>query len=63
MYNANYNNWSTVCDDDWDDKDAVVVCRQLGFNTGGTAFGHATFCDGTGQINRGDIDCAGEKIN
>ena len=34
LYSELYNNYFPVCDDDWDDNDALVICRMLGYSSG-----------------------------
>ena len=52
--------WGTVCDDMWDDSDAAVVCRQLGFS-GGEALEDCEYGEGSGDILLDDVDCSGSE--
>ena len=59
---VNYNGeWGTVCDDGWDDTDAGVVCRQLGFGSSGTAIGSAGFGQGSGAVLLDSVTCIGNE--
>ena len=51
-----------MCDDGWDDTDAGVVCRQLGFGSSGTAIGSAGFGQGSGSILLDKVSCNGSEI-
>ncbi|XP_038061175.1 deleted in malignant brain tumors 1 protein-like isoform X2 [Patiria miniata] len=53
--------WGTVCDDDWDQRDALVVCRMLGFYYGEYALGNALFGQGSGRIMLDNVNCQGHE--
>ena len=55
-----YNNeWGTVCDNGWDNSDATVACKQLGFE-----FLHSYvssyFGTGSGSIWLDNVDCSAD---
>ncbi|XP_043984626.1 galectin-3-binding protein B-like [Gambusia affinis] len=55
--------WGTVCDDDWEIKDAQVVCRQLHYPGAKEALGSTAFGQGSGNIWMDDLACTGNEIS
>jgi deleted-in-malignant-brain-tumors protein 1 len=56
------NAWGTICSYSWDNQDAQVVCRQLGYpTTNATAFSSAYFGSGTGSILYNYVGCTGHE--
>ncbi|KAL5014142.1 hypothetical protein ScPMuIL_008412 [Solemya velum] len=54
--------WGTVCDDNWSNQDAAVVCHMLGFPA---AHARATmggvFGEGSGDIKFDEVQCTGNE--
>ena len=55
--------WGTVCDHGWDNADARVVCRQLGFESSRGAYKSAYYGQGTGPIWLSNVSCIGTESN
>uniref|UniRef100_A0A3B4CUW5 SRCR domain-containing protein n=1 Tax=Pygocentrus nattereri TaxID=42514 RepID=A0A3B4CUW5_PYGNA len=51
--------WSTVCDADFDQQDAEVVCRELGCGLPVEVLGAAAFGRGEGQVWSKELQCRG----
>uniref|UniRef100_A0A4W2F490 Neurotrypsin n=1 Tax=Bos indicus x Bos taurus TaxID=30522 RepID=A0A4W2F490_BOBOX len=55
--------WGTVCDDQWDDADAEVVCRQLGLSGIAKAWNQAYFGEGSGPVMLDEVRCTGNELS
>ena len=57
-----YGSWGTVCDDEFDNREASVICKMFGYPYG-LARSRAFFGRGTGHIFMDDINCIGNEMS
>ncbi|KAI4872555.1 hypothetical protein NFI96_018839, partial [Prochilodus magdalenae] len=57
------NQWGVVCDDQWDIRDAQVICRQLGCGSALSADGGTVFSAGSGTVWMNRVKCRGNEIH
>ncbi|XP_071796352.1 scavenger receptor cysteine-rich type 1 protein M130-like [Asterias amurensis] len=55
--------WGTVCDHDWDLKDADVVCREMGFPSAVWAPKDAWYGQGDGPVHKTRLACTGDELS
>ena len=58
-----HKHWGTVCDSNWDLLDAIVACRQLGYNTAEAALTGSPFGKGSGPNWMTNMRCTGYEAN
>ena len=54
--------WGTVCDDNWTNTNAQVVCQQLGFGSSSASVDFDVPA-GTGPILMDDVNCSSGQTN
>ncbi|XP_028411924.1 deleted in malignant brain tumors 1 protein-like isoform X2 [Dendronephthya gigantea] len=60
LYNGQ---WGTICDDNWDMRDAKVACRQLGFPDAHRPLRGGQIRPGSGRIFLDEVSCTGTEQN
>ncbi|XP_062600926.1 scavenger receptor cysteine-rich type 1 protein M130-like [Saccostrea cucullata] len=55
--------WGTVCDNGWDDNEAQVVCRMLGYNGSAQGLKGSSTTGGKGTIWMDDLECTGGETS
>ncbi|XP_063352061.1 putative DMBT1-like protein [Pelmatolapia mariae] len=55
--------WGTVCDDEWDFRDAAVVCRAMDCGPPNTAKSKTFFGEGQGAIWLDNVNCLGNETS
>ena len=55
--------WGTVCSYAWDQKDATVACRQLGYGRAVAALRNAAYGRVSGPTWYDDVHCSGSEAS
>ncbi|XP_032868883.1 neurotrypsin-like [Amblyraja radiata] len=58
-----HGQWGSVCDDQWDDLDAEVVCRQMGLSGTAKSWMWSHFGQGLGPILLDEVECTGNELS
>ena len=55
--------WGTICDDQWDLKDAAVICRMLNYTGALAAPLSGAYGEGSGTIWLDSVNCMGNETS
>ncbi|CAC5361277.1 unnamed protein product [Mytilus coruscus] len=53
--------WGEICSNEFDDKDAAVICKMLGYKQGNIRIANSTFSNSTGLIWLDKLQCLGNE--